>query len=276
MEKSKILFILVLYNQEFYSTKVYGSLLKHIENEDIFIWDNSLNPILNVALYDTKYNYRYSDRNLGVSHPYNEGCIFAIDHGYQWVTFLDQDTLFSENYLLELHSSLENHSNIKLFCPIHKLSNGLYLSPVRSIWKCSTLSTNCIKGMFNIEKYVIINSGLTINIDLFKKTGGYNEKTFLDYSDFQFLDRCSKYISIGYCIDSICLQEFSNNILNVDSLLNRFELFCKSLRGCEISSFKTYIGYQIVVLKRLLSLIYRLKSLYPICIYYKYYLRKGK
>ena len=276
MKTNKILFVVVLYNQQFNLTNVYKSLLNFISSEDVFIWDNSTDSNLNAFLRNSKYNYKYSAQNMGVSHPYNEGGNHAVTHGYNWITFLDQDTYFSNNYLSALYFSFFKYPYIKLFCPSHKLSNGLYLSPVKSTWKCCSLSSECASGKFCIQKYAVINSGMTISVNLFKESGGYNEKVFLDYSDFQFLDRCSKYISTGYCIDSTCLQDFSNNVLNADSLLNRFKLFCKSLKGCEAFTFKSYVGYRLVVLKRLLSLIYRLKKIYPIYIYYKYYLKKEK
>lgn len=273
MECSNTLFIVVLYNQRFSLTNVYKSLLNRVKEEDIYIWDNSVDSDLNSCLCEQKYVYKYSMNNCGVSYPYNEGSRYALNHNYSWIVLLDQDTCFPNTYLSDLNTSIKMHPDIKLFCPIHKLANGLYMSPVKMKWKFTSLSTKCVKGHFDIGKYAVINSGMAIHIDLFRKTGGYNEKVFLDYSDFQFLDKCSRYIEKGYCIDSICLQDFSNDVINNDALMKRFKLFCKSLKGCEFDSFFSYIGYNLVVLRRLFSLIYRSKSFYPIYIYYKYYLK---
>lgn len=274
---NKILYIVILYNQKFENTNVYISLLSKIDNiKDIYIWDNSLNELLNQDLLDKGYNYIYSKNNMGVSYPYNRGLEYAMKNDYRWVTFLDQDTIFPATYLSILHSSLNENPDIKLFCPRHKINNERFLSPVKAICNITRLSIKRIQGKFPIRKYSVINSGLTIKMELYVLTGGYNEKVFLDYSDFEFIKRCSQVIDNGFCLDIDCIQDFSNEQRDTTLLLKRLILFCCSVKGCNKKECKDFVGYNLVVLKRIFSLSFRLKSFKPFGIYYKYYLLKSK
>lgn len=269
----RILYVVILYNQKYEHTSVYKSLLNKISDiKDIYIWDNSSNEAINEELRIKKYNYIYSKENVGVSHPYNKGFEYAMVNNYKWVTFLDQDTYFPDAYLTMLYSSIDGNPDIKLFCPRHRLKNGLFLSPVREIYKMTNLSLKQLQGIFPIKKYCIINSGLTVKTELFVLTGGYNEKAFLDYSDFEFIKRCSKIVDNGYCLNIDCIQDFSNEQKDVNLLLKRFALFCRSVKGCDKTEYKDFIGYNLIVLKRAFSLAIRLKSLKPFRVYIKYYL----
>ena len=273
MEKTNILYIVILYNQKFEDTNVYISLLSKINSiEDIYIWDNSISHHLNGNLSSKGYNYIFSDQNRGVSYPYNRGLKFAVEHSYDFVTFLDQDTYFPKNYILVLRDAINKNPNIDLFCPNHILKNGFFLSPVKMRWNLTKLSSKPLRGKFSIKKYAIINSGMTVRAKLYLLTGGYNELVFLDYSDFEFVKRCSKFIDLAFCLDVNCVQDFSNNLKDQSSLFNRFKLFCKSLRGCDKNDYKDFIGYHLIVLKRTISLALRLKSIEPFKIYYRYYL----
>lgn len=268
-----ILFVVVLYNQSFKDTNVYKSLLNCISAHNIFIWDNSVSSKLNSRLDLYGFQYVYSLQNKGVSFPYNMAFEYASQKGFQWMVLLDQDTIFADTFLEKLKFAMHQHPEIKIFCPLHQLTNGLYLSPVKFFMRFTRLSNKRISGIINISEYAIINSGLVVSVELFKKVGGYNEKVFLDYSDFQFLKRCAQVDSKAFCIDSVCIQDFSNNCKEKEKLLSRFSLFCQSLKGYENRTIEDTIECGLVVLKRCLSLVYRLRSFQPIAIFYNQYIK---
>ena len=268
-----ILYVVVLYGQKYEMTNVYKSLLIKVSQRNVWIWDNSKNRDINAHLNFGKSNYSFSEVNVGLSFPYNCAGEYAFQNNYQWMMLLDQDTEFDTSFLNILNVSIRENPNIKLFCPQHRLLNNIYLSPVKSILKFTRLSRTQVSGVFNIADFCIINSGLVVNVATFRKVGGYNEKVFLDYSDFQFIDRFAKVESKAFCINSVCIQDFSNNCIDKDKLLNRFSLFCESLKEISCNTLKDQISYKLVVLQRCMSLIIRLKNFSPLIILFKKYLR---
>nr|WP_186973097.1 glycosyltransferase [Bacteroides intestinalis] len=268
-----ILYVVVLYNQILKKTNIYKSLLNRIPAHQIFVWDNSTTNRLNSDLYSYGIQYVYSQQNMGVSFPYNRAFDFASQKGFQWIMLLDQDTTFADTFLGIVESAIHQYPEIKIFCPLHQLSGGSYLSPAKFFMKFTRPTHKKVLGIINVSKYAIINSGLLVDVATFRRAGGYNEKVFLDYSDFQFLDRLAKFDSKAFCLSSVCLQDFSNDCMENDKVLKRFTLFCQSLKGCEHNGAWEAIEYHLVVLKRCLSLIYRLKSFQPFITYYKYYIK---
>lgn len=273
MENVSILFVVVLYNQKLEDTNVYSSLLKFVSNDKIYIWDNSELVDLNLNLRSKFDIYIYSQRNLGVSYAYNKAAEYARTKGYEWIVLLDQDTKFPDSFYDDLIKIIVENPTIKLICPKHKLNNGLYLSPVKYNLLFPSPSKITPPNRIEISKYAIINSGLAISLNLFFKVGGYNENVFLDYSDFQFIDRCCKIEKYAYCLDSVCVQDFSNETKDKQKLLARFTLFCRSLKGFEPTTPYAYFQNNLSAIKRCISLSIRLKSWEPIKIFYINYVK---
>lgn len=272
-----VLAVIVLYNERLQSTLTYRSLLAQMKNIPIFIWDNSLIAQHQMSEFKNRnIIYTHCPDNKGISYAYNRAAEYAYDNNYRWIMLLDQDTTFSADYFSKLIQCLETNKEIQCFFPVHKLQNGLYLSPVRSYFKMSRLSRNKSGGKLKFKNYAIINSGLLIDVSLFKMVGGYNEKVFLDYSDFQFIERLSKYSTEGFCVDSICIQNFSNTITDFDKLIGRFKLFCLSVRGCSKNSLFDYLVYFTIVLKRGISLTIRTRSFKPMQKFFLYYILNFK
>lgn len=272
-DKIRILFVVVLYGQVYERTNVYKSLLSNVDSDIVWIWDNSESHTNNAHLLDKPINYIYSKTNVGLSIPYNRANEYAIKRGFNWMVLLDQDTIFDSSFIDTLIASIRKHPEMKVFCPRHRLSNGLWLSPTKLHLKSTCPAKERVSGVIDIKHFAIINSGLVIDIETFKKAGGYNEAVFLDYSDFQFMDQLSKIETKAYCIDSVCVQDFSNDCVDANKLLNRFSLFCKSLRGIRANSLKDNWGYKLVVIKRCVSLMIRLNSFRPFYILIKDYLQ---
>lgn len=272
-----VLAVIVLYNERLQCTLTYRSLLAQMKNIPIFIWDNSLIAQHQMSEFKNKnIIYVHCSENKGISCAYNQAAEYAYDNNYRWIMLLDQDTTFNADYFPKLIQCLKDNKEIQCFFPVHKLQNGLYLSPVRSYFKMSRLSRDKSGGKLKFKNHAIINSGLLIDVSLFKIVGGYNEKVFLDYSDFQFIERLSKYSTEGICVDSICIQNFSNNVTDFNKLLERFKLFCLSVKGCEKNSLFDHLMYFIIVLKRGVSLTIRTRSFKPIQEFFLYYILNFK
>lgn len=145
------------------------------------------------------------------------------------------------------------------------VNNKGLLSPVKLNYYFPKISKTIIPAntILHPSKYAIINSGLLINIDAFYKVGGYSEYVFLDFSDFQFIEKFGQHFDKVYVSRSICYQEFSNEIIDSKTKLKRFSLFCKSLKNFKCRSvFYKYLLHM-TVFKRTISLCLEYRKLSP-------------
>lgn len=260
---NNILVITVLYNQPLEQTNVYKTLLQGCP--DVFIYDNSPEPQVTGKLPE-RWHTVFDPSNPGLSKAYNIGALYASDHGFDWILITDQDTQFPENAILKYEAAVETTPDINMFVPMVKATEELFLSPVKLRHYMPRLSKSAPEGLISLKDYAIINSGVLVNVSKFLECGGYNEKVFLDFADFQFMERFSKFNNETYVIPVVCKQDFSDITQTKGQKLNRFKLACASIRNYKSPSRSTGFFLILVILKRMLSLTMRLRSFKPIVI----------
>jgi hypothetical protein len=167
---------------------------------------------------------------------------------------LDQDTWF-DSQLPTLISENIKKSGLKLICPTIFSNSNKVLSPYRKFYTLPIRTKVPQIGNIKLHNYAIINSGICISLELFLNADGYNEKVFLDFSDYEFLNRLSKFYDQAFIYKSDTFQDYSSEDLDIDKTLIRFSLFCKSLKNCISPNFIENMFYKIVVLKRTLSVL---------------------
>lgn len=271
MDETKILICVVLFNQDIEDCNSYKTLLKGYN--DVIVIDNStidINNNRNISDYNNWKYLRYPN-NPGLSFAYNAAAKYAKENGYNWMMLSDQDTCFEKCIVDNYKSLCKTTNNIYLFCPRVILSDKYLLSPVKLNHYFPKISKNIIPGniVINPQKFAIINSGMLISIEAFYKVGGYNENVFLDFSDFQFIEKFGYYFDKVYVSDSICIQEFSNQVEDIGNKLNRFKLFCRSLKHFQCNKKRDKVLLYLVVLKRAISLSKQFKILSPYSIILK-------
>jgi rhamnosyltransferase len=261
-----ICFVIVLYKCELINSSSYNSitnsLIKNNKQAKLLVWDNSPFPHLilppNLPWIDILYNH--SKENRGVSLAYNYAAECASASGYEWIGLLDQDTVFSEDFILKIEESILNRINVKLFVPIIKFEDGKPFSPSRYKFKRG-YSCELSHGLYSLYEFIPINSGMIINVCTFKECGGYNNDVWLDFSDCQFIERF-RLVDSNFCvIDSIAYQDFSNNEPNLDTLTNRFSIFCECARASQKNNFMDYFGFFYTTLRHTLALSFRTRSI---------------
>ncbi|MDE6340469.1 MAG: glycosyltransferase, partial [Muribaculaceae bacterium] len=230
---SNILIITVLYNQRIQQTNVFKTLLKGYGN--VFIYDNSPSPE-NITSLPAGWHYISDPTNPGLSKAYNCGAKYAIEHGFDWILITDQDTEFPDDALHGYEAAIKMNPDIGMFIPQVRATEQLYLSPVKLRHYMPRLSKSVPAGKIRIKDYAIINSGTLINVSKFMECGGYNEKVFLDFADFQFMERFGNLNREAYVIPVICKQDFSDITQSKEQKLNRFKLACASIRGYRTSN----------------------------------------
>lgn len=263
--RDAILIVTVIFNQKLRDTNVYKSLLNRRNAYKVFIYDNSPSDInSNIGALPSGWVYTHDPSNPGLSTAYNKAAQYAAANNIQWLLITDQDTLFPD-YALDLYRmNFERNEKYCMFVPGVMTSSGMYLSPVRAHGYNARLSSKEPRGEIKLKDYAVINSGILVTTGSFLSCGGYNEKVFLDFSDFQFIERFATKYHTAYVMDFDILQDFSNISDPPQKKLARFGLFCRSLEGYQSLRRFGRLQLRMVMLKRALSLCLSLRSLKPL------------
>lgn len=111
------------------------------------------------------------NKNMGIAYALNQIASWSIRNGYEWVLTLDQDTVV-------------NLGLVKEYCKYLRLPQVGQLC-------CNFIDRNTNKkeyDNFKSNSYVeidkCITSGSLMNLSALKRIGGFDEKLFIDYVDF--------------------------------------------------------------------------------------------
>ena len=269
--------IIVLYKRKLEESESVNSLLTSHDASsisEIFVYNNSPDIVSVPEQYMGVTVHKINDyKNSGVSKAYNEGIKIAKQLKYQYVLLLDQDTSLPENVLDVYKQHVVNNPEIKLFCPILKTFSGAICSPLVYKLHRGFQVKHFDAGEYNFDKFSPINSGMLLNVDAALECGGYNEDVFLDFSDFQFIERFKKHNSSFYVVPLIFNQDFSGDELDVSKLLVRFKLYCKCARKCSRDSVRDDFIYFAMVFTRATKLAIKTRKVHFYTNFYKYYIR---
>ena len=265
---NNFLLCIVLYKTSIEQSKTYSSFVQKYSECNLFIYDNS--PTANVINRPNTI-YIHDPKNSGLSVAYNKAAEYAKENGYKWLLLMDQDTDFSGISITDYEKAISNNPTIKVFAP--KIKCGAkYMSPVKIWHHIGFLQNKVPSGIISLSRYGIINSGMCVNVDAMIECGGYNEKVFLDHSDFEFLEKLKRLYSSAYIIDAEIKQNLSTFSDNKSTTLRRYTLYCKSIKGCEHRGLFDSCGLFVLVLKRGISICVREKTLKSLTIFFKEYL----
>lgn len=276
----KLLIVIVLYEVLIEKSIAFQSLYRNkFIKDSIFDWK--------ILLYDNskrKSDYKFTEcdrivdyifdaNNSGVSKAYNIAAKYAEVNGYDWLMIADQDTYFPENILNSYYEAFKYNPGIKLFLPKVRIApNGKYMSPVKNKHFFTKLSDSVPSGFINLSDYGIINSGILVNVHSFWNVGGYNERVWLDFSDFQFIERFSQKYDTAYIINEECIQAYSDITPDINKKNNRFKLFCNSVKYYQSTKLINKFWIFCSVLRRTLSLCKQSRNFKPLSIFFRYYL----
>lgn len=265
--KNRVLLCIVLYKVKLLQSKTYLSFVQS-NYVRLFVYDNSPEK-QTINRPNTIYTHDPSNRGLSVA--YNAAAKYAKENGYKWLLLLDQDTDFSNISIDDYAQAISDYPDVKLFAP--KVNCGAkFMSPAKVWNKMMFLQDIVPTGQISLSKYSLINSGICVNVDAMIECGGYNEKVFLDYSDFEFLERLKKLYPIAFVIDKEISQNLSVLSDDKSTTINRYSLFCRSVKHCERQKASDTFWFFVLVFKRGLSICVKKKTLKPIKIFITEYL----
>lgn len=152
----------------------------------LYVVDNSDRPepeFIDALRKFPRVCYISLDGNYGIAKALNVSVALAIDHGYDWLLTMDQDSRFEENIIPKLFHSLNKYDkdSTGMICPRYTNKNR-YVE---------------VYGKQYNEMLVSITSGSLINLGVFRKHGPFMEKLFIDHVDHEYCLRIRKY---GYKI----------------------------------------------------------------------------
>lgn len=185
----------------------------------VLVWDNSPAKLDNPQL-SFSFEYRHSDRNLGVSGAYNRAMEWAESIGCPWLLLLDQDTTIPEDYfrkMLQYSRTFQDEERIATIVPfVH--SHGRLVSPRRfGRMARNHLIPKSVTGIYKKNAYAV-NSGTLLRTSALREVGGYSEQFWLDLSDayvFQALRRSGKWMYIAGDLElghSIAALDFNKDM----------------------------------------------------------------
>jgi len=276
----KVLFVIVLYNNDLKQSITFNSMTKNLEklnlNADIIVYDNTFKPIYkNKKPNYPNWNitYIHDKKNSGVSKAYNKAAKIAKKNEKEWIFLLDQDTMFPEDSLVQYLRAIDNFDS-NLFVPKLKVNNKIY-SPANFFLKRGFPIDTLSKGFHDITGKTILNSGVLIKLETFEIVGGFNEKIKLDFSDIYFFEKYKRYYTKFYLLDVECKHGFSDNENGFKSSLTRYKFFCDG--AIEFSNnFFSYINLFLIVFLRGIKFSLRFKTIDFMKIFINHFLLNKK
>jgi GT2 family glycosyltransferase len=270
---SDILFIIVLYKKRISECESFQSIVGVLEEYPVefFIYDNypeyNSKPFLNLP--SVKVEYVTDSANSGVSKAYNLGSEYAAGRGKKWLLLCDQDTVFQRNYFDRLYEAVRDHNPV-LMAP-YLYSNEILISPCAFRMNYGRkLKTLPLPGWNTLRNKSLLNSGLAVRRDGFEECGGYNDRIFLDFSDFDFIKRYKRMYPTFFLLD-VQLEHHLESSHSKAFNAERFIKYCRSYRAA-VHNWSDLLSISFIVLARTIRLSIRHRILSPIAYWFRYYI----
>ncbi|HBU06922.1 MAG TPA: hypothetical protein DEB09_02470 [Candidatus Magasanikbacteria bacterium] len=181
--------VVILYNPNIEEIRRnMGSYVEHLDK--LYVVDNS-NTSHKDSVVDlsTKIEYIPNLKNNGISNVLNNTAVRAIQEGYDILLTMDQDSFFSEQMIQKYVAFADTLDWSKIsVIGITPTDYSSYKSPKENLE--STLNS----------VQLLITSGSFLNLKLYNLVGGFDERLFIDWVDY---DYCLKSILAGYSISLV-------------------------------------------------------------------------
>lgn len=167
----KIIGVVTTYFPDF--KKLQANISTYLEQLDyLFIWENTPKEKSRVAAFfegQEKIIIRTTGDNEGIAKDLNTITRWAIEHGYEYVLTMDQDSAFKPGDFpkyLDIVSQ-NDQKNIGLWTPAYKNTGS--------------------KGL--LEKEITMTSGSIVKTSVIKVCGFFSEELFIDLVDSEYCFR---------------------------------------------------------------------------------------
>ena len=199
----KVAGIVTLYNP---TDKDISNISSYINDIDkLYIIDNTEGKDNKDRIPNNKkIEYIFKNKNLGVATAMNIAAEKALKEGYDWLLTMDQDTTFNPGVMDKMKEVIqkEDTKKVGIVCP----------------WHHTKLKDKKPETEYD-DPHDVMTSGNLVNLEIWKKIGGYKDEFFIDGID------------IEYCMN---LHKHGYHILRINSIEiehNLGDIFYKNIRG---------------------------------------------
>jgi GT2 family glycosyltransferase len=212
---SKTFAVIVLYKQNLDQSVAYNSFSTILRESNlsmrIMVYDNSPQassvPLAVQNGFDIQYIH--DPMNAGLSKGYNIALKAAAVAGYEWLLLMDQDTIFTSDYVQELTGiDTKLLKDVGAIVPrVVSRDKKRKISPSKRViggrFSQDNISAGISKGLSGI------NSGTLVNIGYFISYNGFNTNYTLDMLDHWYFRKLSMDRRLIYVLKSEIYQELS-------------------------------------------------------------------
>ena len=175
----KLAAVVVFYNP---SKKNINNINNYIDSVDkLYVVDNSDDKEIRIE-NTRKIEYIKLNKNLGIAKALNIGAETAIKEKYKYLLTLDQDSKMTSDIVNKMKLFLKNTKEEKI---------GL-ISPYQDIDSKDEKPTCEYEDMTEV-----MTSGNIIDLDIYKKIGGFKDWLFIDCVDTDYCMNLHNYLIIS-------------------------------------------------------------------------------
>lgn len=186
MQKHNILINIVLYNPEEKQLLDLLRICSHYPRAKILLFDNAHLSSLLKSQISTTIVYFQSTKNVGVGGAHFFACEMAVKEGFDFILFLDQDTILDTSFI---------ETMLMKFCQLEKIYPRL--AAIGPAWIDDRFPAKkprkCIKVPTRSRK--LISSGMLIKVAFLSEIGYPKKEYFIDHVDTEW---CLRAINKNY------------------------------------------------------------------------------
>lgn len=147
----------------------------------VLIFDNGSNNVIDLLKLIDEFNnvsLLKSKSNIGIAAALNKLMQWGLNHDYEWMLSLDQDSVCDEDYVIKMIPYLFIEKNLGIVAPVIVDRN------------VGIVGHNPISDYLHVN--TCITSGAFSRIVAWEKIGKYDESMFIDSVDFEYCYRMRK------------------------------------------------------------------------------------
>lgn len=215
MNKKEIFFVVVLYKVKLEDSQTIKSLDEALETStNLLVFDNSPHRQYEKEYFDLgkfSIHYHHDGSNPGLSRAYNLALEFASQNNCTWLLLLDQDTIFTVDYIKEIQDIQTDQLSNDVAAIIPKVvsnDHNKVISPAILYLGGFAKPVFLDKGIAHLNINGI-NSGTLLRVYFMNAIGGFNEKYPLDMLDHWYFSQIFKRKKNVYVMNSTIYQNLS-------------------------------------------------------------------
>lgn len=147
----------------------------------VVLVDNGSKNIEDIEILIDKFDNAIiikNHRNLGIAKALNDAMNYGYTNSYDWMLTLDQDSVCPLDYVKTMSQMFSVETNIGIVAPVILDRN-------------TGVVGHNPKFQYELVR-TCISSGSFVDVEVWKKVGGYDESMFIDSVDFEFCYRVRK------------------------------------------------------------------------------------